>query len=399
MDSLTQITLGAAVGELALGKKVGNKAMVWGAIGGTIPDLDVFANLVTDEISAMAFHRAFTHSLIFGVVAPLILGWLIHHFYEDGARSAFWKRWAISFGLMLALVFVGSVRMPIPWGELLQIALVVSTAILFFPAILFLLRKRRPIENPSWRAWFWLFFGSVLTHPLLDACTAYGTQLFQPLSDYRVAWNNISVVDPLYTFPFLFFVIWASRKLKDHPRRAWLNYIGLGISSLYLVLTFVNKSVVNQVFKDSLAKESIVYERYMTSPSIFNNILWQGVAETGDAFHHGRYSLLDSEAKVASMYRVEKGHELLAPYEGERAVKILKWFSAGYYSVVALEDGKLQFNDLRYGTFPAKGKQEQFVFQFILEPENGKLQIKQQRPVDQDAGEAFRQLWERIKGI
>jgi inner membrane protein len=37
--------------------------MLWGAIGGTIPDLDVFANLVTDEISALAFHRAITHAL------------------------------------------------------------------------------------------------------------------------------------------------------------------------------------------------------------------------------------------------------------------------------------------------------------------------------------------------
>ena len=44
MDSLTQIVLGASVGEAALGRKVGNRAMVWGAIAGTIPDLDVISN-------------------------------------------------------------------------------------------------------------------------------------------------------------------------------------------------------------------------------------------------------------------------------------------------------------------------------------------------------------------
>ena len=43
MDSLTQIVLGAAVGEAVLGKKVGNRAMLWGAVAGTIPDLDVGA--------------------------------------------------------------------------------------------------------------------------------------------------------------------------------------------------------------------------------------------------------------------------------------------------------------------------------------------------------------------
>ena len=69
MDSITQITLGAAVGELVLGKKVGNRAMLWGAIGGTIPDLDVIANLGTDTIGALAFHRAFTHSIPFAIDA------------------------------------------------------------------------------------------------------------------------------------------------------------------------------------------------------------------------------------------------------------------------------------------------------------------------------------------
>ncbi|MEL6140713.1 MAG: metal-dependent hydrolase, partial [Bacteroidota bacterium] len=55
MDSLTQIVLGAAVGEATLGRKVGNRAMLWGAIGGTIPDLDVFANLATDPVSSLAY--------------------------------------------------------------------------------------------------------------------------------------------------------------------------------------------------------------------------------------------------------------------------------------------------------------------------------------------------------
>ena len=34
MDAVTQIALGAAVGEATLGKKAGNKAVVWGAIAG-----------------------------------------------------------------------------------------------------------------------------------------------------------------------------------------------------------------------------------------------------------------------------------------------------------------------------------------------------------------------------
>ena len=58
MDSITQIVLGAACGEAVLGKKIGNRALLFGAIGGTIPDLDVFVGkwLFNNEIDAMAFH-------------------------------------------------------------------------------------------------------------------------------------------------------------------------------------------------------------------------------------------------------------------------------------------------------------------------------------------------------
>ncbi len=78
MDSLTQIVLGAACGEIALGKKIGNKALLSGAIGGTIPDLDVFIGklLYTNKIQAMAFHRGFMHSLLFALLSCFSF-WLV----------------------------------------------------------------------------------------------------------------------------------------------------------------------------------------------------------------------------------------------------------------------------------------------------------------------------------
>ena len=78
MDSLTQIVLGAAVGEAVLGRKVGNKAILYGAIAGTIPDLDIFASYFTDTVSALAIHRGFTHSILFSVLfAPVFVGWCL----------------------------------------------------------------------------------------------------------------------------------------------------------------------------------------------------------------------------------------------------------------------------------------------------------------------------------
>ena len=80
MDSLTQIVLGAAVGELVLGKKIGNKAMLYGAIGGTIPDLDVLLYYTTDSVEALSVHRGFTHSIVFSIVFAPVFGWLVSRF-------------------------------------------------------------------------------------------------------------------------------------------------------------------------------------------------------------------------------------------------------------------------------------------------------------------------------
>ena len=82
MDSLTQIILGAAVSEAALGKKIGNRAMVWGAIAGTIPDLDVISNFFMSPIDALAFHRGFTHSFTFCIITSLILAFLVQKMYS-----------------------------------------------------------------------------------------------------------------------------------------------------------------------------------------------------------------------------------------------------------------------------------------------------------------------------
>ena len=93
MDSLTQIVLGAAVGEAVLGKKIGNRAMLWGAVAGTIPDLDVFIRYFTDPITSSEMHRGFSHSLIFAILMAPIMGWIankIHRKRDIGLKPWSW---------------------------------------------------------------------------------------------------------------------------------------------------------------------------------------------------------------------------------------------------------------------------------------------------------------------
>src|SRR5690606_26796712 len=77
MDSLTQIVLGAAIGEKTLGKKLGNRALLYGAIAGTIPDLDVYFGKFYDPITAIEIHRGFSHSILFFVLLSPVLGWIL----------------------------------------------------------------------------------------------------------------------------------------------------------------------------------------------------------------------------------------------------------------------------------------------------------------------------------
>ena len=260
MDSLTQIVLGAACGEIALGKKIGNKALLFGAIGGTIPDLDVFIGkfLYNNEIQAMAFHRGFMHSLLFATLSAFLFGWFTYKIYNTGIRR----------------------------------------------------------ETTTQKDWIWLFFLSIFTHPLLDCFTPYGTQLFAPFSDYRVAFNNISVVDPLYTLPFLICMIVVLFLKRTNVKRLKWTKIGIYISSCYLLFTIGNKFYIDTIFKKSFKKAGISVQRFSAQPSILNNILWYAVAESEDKYHLTFYSLLDKSNTSNKIITIDKNHKLKGKIAG-----------------------------------------------------------------------------------
>ena len=338
MDSLTQIVLGAACGEAALGKKIGNKALLFGAIGGTIPDLDVFVGrwIYGNEIDIMAFHRGFMHSILFTVIGSFVFGWVVYKLYNRGRRKG----------------------------------------------------------TTTQKDWIWLFFLSLFTHPILDSFTPYGTQLFAPFSNYRVAINNISVVDPVYTVPFLLcIIILMFFKRSTSKRKLWLK-LGLGISSVYMLLTLVNKVYINSVYKASLQSEGISYLRYQTQPSVLNNVLWYGVAETETDYYVGFYSLFDTSYKVETWNKLPKNH-YLAPNDN-KDIKTLAWFSNGYYNFIEKEEGVLRYNDLRYPSFD-KDDPNNAIFSFTMKKEGERWNIL---PFDgkPPSSEDFSYFWERIKG-
>ena len=331
MDSLTQIVLGAAVGEAVLGRKVGNKAMLYGAIAGTIPDFDVFASYFTDTVSALSIHRGFTHSILFSVLFAPVFGWIVSR-YET---------------------------------------------------------------YKNFKGWAWLFFWAFVTHPILDAHTTWGTQLFWPF-DLRLAFKTIFVIDPLYTVPFLVFLILAMTHKRTAKKRRLYNNIGLIVSSSYLILTFFLKWVAFSKFEAALKDQNIDYLQIDTRPTPLNTILWSANIETENAYLLANYSFFDS--KPISFETYPKNHELLGDLIQNEKVQRMIAISEGWY-IISKEKNDLFFNDLRFGLLSLMPKSKSFVFKYKIELDpSGHVQFIEAPKDSRDGKKLLSELWIRLKG-
>jgi inner membrane protein len=334
MDSISQLAVGAVAGEVVLGKKVGNRALIWGAVVGTIPDLDVMFYPLMDEVSQLGWHRGISHSVLLNVVLAPLLGWAL---YRLNGRRASQKNWTIlSLVCLLSAVF-------------------------------------------------------------LDCFTVYGTQVFQPFSDYQLGFNNISIIDPLFTVPLLV-VIGVALFLRRSPsaRRAVI-LTGLALSTIYMAVTIGIKFHATSVVEQSLARQGLSYERLMTTPTLFNSVLWRATAEVPDGFYVGYYSLFDTRPEIDFRY-ISSNDNLLTGIRDSRAVKQLLWFSNGWYTIRESGDGSLIFSDLRFGEiYTDSDRQGQFVFNWRLTTDQSGTSMTQLDPEVEDAGKAMQILWDRIR--
>lgn len=136
MDILTQAALGGVVGQVGFSRKLGLRALGWGAVIGMLPDLDVLVKLGSNPFAEVLYHRGVTHSIWFGPVIGPLLGYLLWRYY---------------------------------------------------------------LKRDSLSAWVGLGVWALLTHPLLDLFTVYGTQLLAPLSNHRFTLSAVPIIDPIYT--------------------------------------------------------------------------------------------------------------------------------------------------------------------------------------------------------
>jgi inner membrane protein len=289
MDSLSQIALGAAVSVAVMGRRTAVwKAALWGVVAGTLPDLDVFIDR-GDAIRNMVLHRAESHALF----------WL--------------TLFALPFAALVA-------RLNGEWG--------------------------------LFRRWWLAMWLALVTHPLLDAMTVYGTQLALPFSNYPVGLDSIFIIDLLYTLPLLVGVSWAlaTRNGPRAHRGQRANAVGLLLSTAYLAWGFAAQQQVAQVARASLAQQDIAVEHLLVTPTPFNTLLWRVVVVAGDDYHEGFYSLLDARPQIA-FDRFPRGMALAADLQHIDGVQRLVAFTQGFYKLEQ-RGSRLLITDLRMGQEP-----------------------------------------------
>ncbi|MGB4080770.1 MAG: metal-dependent hydrolase [Bacteroidia bacterium] len=378
MDSITQIVLGAAVGEFVLGRKVGNKAMLWGAIAGTIPDLDVYQSLIFDTLRANELHRGFSHSILFSVIFAPILAWLVSHK----------EKWTLALLIPIILGF--------PLISISNIAVKLGLIGVIGVILYFTLKNNYTPSNASQKEWRNLMFWSLITHPLLDCHTTWGTQLFWPLP-YKLAWNNIFVVDPLYTVPFLLCVTAAMFYARESKTRKWLNYTGIVLSTTYMLWSLGVKWYTYRIFEDNFEAKGIIYSRLTTVPTPANTFLWSATADGDSVLYTGLYSIFDKDKNV-DFISVPTNHELLNQVTDTTLLNRLNFLSKDWY-VVSLDSNSYPiYSDARYGPMYIEPNKPNYGFGYQLVERGGKWRAEQGDPPREKIKPMLQILWNRIWG-
>lgn len=331
MDSVSQVVLGAAVAVAVMGRRTALwRSAVWGGVLGTLPDLDVFIDH-GDALLNMVLHRAESHAL-------------------------FW------LSLVSPFLAAGIARLHGEW--------------------------------PLWRRWWLAAWLALVTHPLLDTMTVYGTQLALPFSKHPFGVGSVFIIDPLYTLPLLVALVLALAWWRRRPEWALrANAVGLALSTAYLVWGVVAQQHVTALARASLERQGIQAQALLVTPTAFNSVLWRVVATTATDYHEGFYSLLD-QGREPLWERFDRGPALMAAYATDPAFQRLERFSHGFVAMSERE-GRAHLSDLRMGQTPT------FSFTFDIGPASGPVPGGQRalpRGGRPDLGRALPWLWARLKG-
>jgi inner membrane protein len=286
MDPISQGTVGAAFAQSTANRNNIFKISVIGLVSGLAPDLDVLIRSSTDPLLSLEYHRQFTHSLFFIPVGALIVALFLYPLFRKSIN--------------LRTVYLAS-------------------------------------------------FLGYATHGFLDACTSYGTLLFWPFSSERVTWNNISIVDPLFTIPILILVGTAIK-----TRKRLFSFFAIGWMIFYLSLGFVQHERALTAAEELAYSRGHKPERLTLKPSFGNLILWKSIYQHEEKFYVDAIRTVQSSTWCSGesirIFDYQFHLPNLEEYSQQRKdIERFRWFSQDY---LGFDEEKNLVTDVRYSMIP-----------------------------------------------
>jgi inner membrane protein len=353
VDWITQAALGALIGELMMGKRLGNRALAWGALFGIMPELlEVLVSPVLDKARELGWGRGMSHSLL-----VMALGsWGIAR-----GLAKIWKREKISVAQAGAFVF----------------------------------------------AVWW-------AHVLVDCFTVEGAAVLWPLMDKRVAFNFLYHIDFLFSGPLVVAVLWLaflrepvakktrSKKTAPLSKRRKFCYLGLGLGAGYALLAVGMKFVASAGFDADLARRGTKYERRMESPTPCNVLLWRSVVDRGNEFWVGYRSVFERSESPVRWTIYPKGGGALTQVAALRETKTLASISDGWWLARPHAKGAW-LGDLRFPESRTWGSKKGMVdsrlaFSWVINPSEKNDHLRQISPDRESAGDYLQRMAARAFG-
>ena len=334
MDSVTHLALGACIGEVMTGRKLGKKSLLLGAVANSLPDIDAMAALWLSPDRNLLVHRGITHSFFFVVLVLPLLALAARKYYRHVALSQ--KQWTLFWGIEL------------------------------------------------------------LIHILLDAFNAYGTGWLEPFSGYRVSFNALFVIDPFFSIILVVAAISLIALHQGHRKRIRYAGLALGISFLYLLYSLYNKKQVNEQAEQALAAAHIAPRNYFSTPTPFNCWLWYVVAAADSGYYIGYRSVFDKRPMHFRFFRQNSG--LLSGQAAGPELQHLVRFARGYYTLEKIDSAlvfnDLRFGQIAGWHDP----EAVFSFHYFLQQPTGNTLVMQRGRFAGWNREVINSMIHRIKG-
>lgn len=334
MDSLTHIVLGACIGEVIVGKKIGRRALLLGAIAQSVPDIDFVASFFLSPTKDLIAHRGFTHSFLFAALITPVLAWLA-------------DRW------------------------------------------------RRP-HDVAFSTWLWLFSIEIFVHLLLDGANMYGTGYLEPFSHARFSYHALFVADILFSIVPAIACIGLVGFKSFSRRRRWA-LVAITWCTLYLGVGVANRFAVEKNVVAIANQQHIGFTRKLITPTPLNNLLWYVVLEDSTGYHIGYRSIFDRAPRMDFHY-FPRNDSLLVPVKDDKDLADLIRFSQGYYTVNKWKDtlvfNDLRFGQI----IGWQNNAAPFTFYYFLQrPYSNNLVVQRGRFARWNRA-AIVSLWQRMKG-